>query len=81
MQNKILDFSTKKRSSRSVVVITFALHAKGLRFEPGREHIFWHLYEKELLQKGIWFESGRELIQKTFGQHIFSFRETIVLLL
>ena len=23
---------------RSVVVITFASHAKGLRFEPGREH-------------------------------------------
>uniref|UniRef100_F6X8K6 Uncharacterized protein n=1 Tax=Ciona intestinalis TaxID=7719 RepID=F6X8K6_CIOIN len=25
-------------SSRSVVVITFALHAKGPRFEPGRKH-------------------------------------------
>ena len=36
--------------SRSVAVITFALHAKGPRFEPGRDH-FLPNSPKDILKK------------------------------
>ena len=43
-------------SSCSVVVITFASHAKGLRFEPGQEHAFFNvlLIETKVFQ-GVFF--------------------------
>jgi hypothetical protein len=31
-------------SFRSVAVITFASHAKGRRFEPGRKHLFFFFF-------------------------------------
>ena len=60
---KYVNLKLKSTWSRSVVVITSALHAEGLRFDPGRDQIFSNLvtfcvpYFVSILYTGLDFQN------------------------